>query len=112
MHEVRYKPIRRRASAIHDLKEGSGLEHCPSGNINANAAWTVLASIAHNLVRWVGSLGFQITGPLVTKTIRRTFLALPGHFRFGTTAIPSSADKVARATQWSEYFTRLVTVQT
>ncbi len=81
--------------AIRDLKEGSGLEHCPSGAFNANAAWAVLASIAHNLVRWVGSLGLEITGPLVTKTIRRTFLALPGRFRLGTTAIPSSADEVA-----------------
>jgi hypothetical protein len=39
--------------AIRDLKEGAGLEHCPSGDFNANAAWAVLASLAHNLVRWV-----------------------------------------------------------
>ena len=37
--------------AIRDLGEGSGLEHCPSGDFNANAARAVLASIAHNLVR-------------------------------------------------------------
>jgi hypothetical protein len=64
--------------AIRDLKEGSGLAHCPSGNFSANGAWAVLATIAHNLIRWVGSLGLEITGPLVTKTIRRRFLALPG----------------------------------
>ena len=47
--------------AIRDLKEGSGLEHCPSGAFNANAAWAVLASIARNIVRWVGALGLEIT---------------------------------------------------
>ena len=48
--------------AIRDLKEGSGLEHCPSGDFNANAAWAVLASIAHNFVRWVAALGLEMTG--------------------------------------------------
>jgi hypothetical protein len=64
--------------AIRDLKEGSGLSHCPSGNFSANGAWAVLATVAHNLIRWVGSLGLQIAGPLVAKTIRRRFLTLPG----------------------------------
>ena len=63
--------------AIRDLKDG-GLAHCPSGNFSANGAWAVLATIAHNLIRWVGALGLEITGPLVAKTIRRRFLALPG----------------------------------
>lgn len=30
--------------AIRDLKEGAGLEHCPSGRFHANGAWAVLAS--------------------------------------------------------------------
>jgi hypothetical protein len=64
--------------AIRDLKEGSGLSHCPSGNFSANGAWAVLATIAHNLLRWVAKLGLEISGPLVGKTIRRRFLALPG----------------------------------
>jgi hypothetical protein len=64
--------------AIRDLKEGSGLSHCPSRNFSANGAWAVLATIAHNLIRWVGKLGLKISGPLVTKTIRRRFLTLPG----------------------------------
>jgi hypothetical protein len=63
--------------AIRDLKDG-GLAHCPSGNFSANGAWAVLATIAHNLIRWVGALGLAITGPLVAKSIRRRFLALPG----------------------------------
>ena len=64
--------------AIRDLKEGAGLMHCPSGEFNANAAWVVLAGIAHNMVRWVCSLGLSITGTVVTKTIRRRFISLPG----------------------------------
>ncbi len=99
--------------AIRDLKEGSGLEHCPSGDFNANAAWAVLASIAHNLLRWVGVLGLEMTGPLVAKTIRRKFLTLPG--RLTTSArrrrlhLPTNW---SWATQWSQCFARLVKLQT
>src|SRR5215212_3862325 len=53
--------------AIRDLKEGAGLEHCPSGRFGANAAWAVLASVAHNLLRWVHLLGHRLTGPVVAK---------------------------------------------
>ena len=99
--------------AIRDLKEGSGLEHCPSGDFNANAAWAVLASIAHNLVRWVGALGLGVTGPLVTKTIRRKFLALPGRITHGARRrhlhLPTHWPW---ATQWSSCFERLVKLQT
>ena len=99
--------------AIRDLKEGSGLEHCPSGDFNANAAWAVLASIAHNLVRWVGSLGLELTGPLVAKTIRRKFLALPGRLTdSGRRRYLHLPTKWPWATLWSECFTRLVTLQT
>ena len=64
--------------AIRDLKEGAGLMHCPSGDFGANAAWVVLTTIAHNMVRWVSALGLEITGPVVTKTIRRRFISVPG----------------------------------
>lgn len=64
--------------AIRDLKEGSGLNHCPSGRFFANAAWAVIATLAHNLLRWVARLGLDIHGPVVAKTIRRRFLAVPG----------------------------------
>ena len=36
--------------AIRDLKEGAGLEHCPSGHYSANAAWLTCAVLAHNLI--------------------------------------------------------------
>lgn len=69
--------------AIRDLKEGSGLNHCPSGRFFANAAWLVIAVLAHNLLRWVATIGLGITGPVVAKTIRRRFLTLPGRLTRG-----------------------------
>jgi hypothetical protein len=66
--------------AIRDLKEGAGLEHCPSGRFFANAAWLGCAVLAHNLIRWTARLGGahpegQLT---VTRTIRTRLLAMPG----------------------------------
>ena len=99
--------------AIRDLKEGSGLEHCPSGDFNANAAWAVLASIAHNLVRWVAALGLGVTGPLVAKTIRRKFITVPGrltnHARRRHLHLPTHWPWAA---QWSACFARLVKLHT
>ena len=68
--------------AIRDLKEGAGLEHCPSGSFHANGAWAVLAAVAHNLLRWVHLLGGN-HGPIVAKTLRRKLIALPGRFTRG-----------------------------
>jgi hypothetical protein len=64
--------------AIRDLKEGAGLNHCPSGRFSANAAWAVFATVAHNLTRWTAALGCGTTGPVVTKTLRRRLLTIPG----------------------------------
>jgi hypothetical protein len=66
--------------AIRDLKEGAGLEHCPSGKFFANAAWLGCAVLAHNLMRWTARLGHfhpddQLT---VARTVRSRMLALPG----------------------------------
>jgi Transposase DDE domain group 1 len=66
--------------AIRDLKDGAGLEHCPSGSFHANAAWLACAVLAHNLIRWTARLGDvhpaeQLT---VARTIRTRLLALPG----------------------------------
>ena len=67
---------------IRDLKEGAGLEHVPSGNFQANAAWLICAVLAHNLIRWTVTLGGiePDTGPghlTVARTIRTRYLALP-----------------------------------
>ena len=99
--------------AIRDLKEGSGLEHCPSGDFNANAAWAVLASIAHNLLRWVAALGLGVSGPLVAKTVRRKFITMPGRLtksaRRRRLHLPTNWPWAA---QWSQCFARLVKLQT
>jgi Transposase DDE domain group 1 len=62
---------------IRDLKD-QALEHFPSGQFNANAAWTVIACLAHNLVRWTGQLGLPATTIRAARTLRRRLLALPG----------------------------------
>jgi hypothetical protein len=64
--------------AIRDLKQGAGLCHCPSGVFGANAAWALVATLAHNLLRWVAALGLGVHGLVVAKTIRRRLIALPG----------------------------------
>jgi hypothetical protein len=62
---------------IRDLKDGP-LAHCPSGQFNANAAWAAIAVLAHNLTHWTSLIGGIDTGPIVTKTIRRRYIILPG----------------------------------
>ena len=66
--------------AIRDLKEGAGLEHCPSGQFCANAAWLGCAVLAHNLIRWTVRLGdiHPDEQLAVTRTIRTRLIALPG----------------------------------
>jgi Transposase DDE domain group 1 len=62
---------------IRDLKD-QALQHFPSGRFNANAAWTVIASLAHNLHRWTELLGLPGKRPRRARTLRRRLLALPG----------------------------------
>jgi hypothetical protein len=64
--------------AIRDLKHGAGLRHCPSGSFLANAAWLLIAALAHNLLRWTATIGLGTRDQLVAKTIRRRLLAVPG----------------------------------
>ncbi|MGH7359356.1 MAG: IS1380 family transposase [Candidatus Rokuibacteriota bacterium] len=63
--------------AIRDLKD-QALAHFPSGRFAANAAWSVIACLAHNLQRWTGLLGLEDPTPRTARTIRRWLLALPG----------------------------------
>jgi hypothetical protein len=65
--------------AIRDLKAGAGLAHLPSGQFNANAAWLLAATLAHNLLRWTAAIGLGTRNEqIVAKTLRRTLLMLPG----------------------------------
>jgi hypothetical protein len=63
--------------AIRDLKD-QALAHFPSGHFYANAAWTVIAALTHNLVRWTSVIGLPGQTIRAARTIRRRLLALPG----------------------------------
>jgi hypothetical protein len=66
--------------AIRDLKEGAGLEHCPSGRFFANAAWLSCAVLSHNLLRWTARLGdlHALDRLTVASTVRSQVLSVPG----------------------------------
>jgi hypothetical protein len=63
--------------AIRDLKD-QALAHFPSGKFFANAAWTVIACLTHNLLRWTSVLGLPGHTIRAARTLRRRLLALPG----------------------------------
>lgn len=62
---------------IRDLKD-QALAHFPSGKFSANAAWTVIGCLAHNLLRWTSVLGLPGHTIRAARTLRRRLLALPG----------------------------------
>ena len=63
--------------AIRDLKD-QALAHFPSGHYSANSAWTVIASLTHNLLRWTSILGLPGRTIRAARTLRRRLLTLPG----------------------------------
>ncbi len=63
--------------AIRDLKD-QALAHFPSGKFLANAAWTVIAALAHNLLRWTTVIGLPNTVIPTARTLRRRLLTVPG----------------------------------
>jgi hypothetical protein len=63
--------------AIRDLKDGA-LAHFPSGQFAANSAWTVIAALAHNLLRWTTLIGLPDTTVPTARTTRRRLLTIPG----------------------------------
>jgi hypothetical protein len=77
---------------IADLKD-QALQHFPSGHFHANAAWTVLAALAHNLLRWTQLLGLPATTVRAARTLRRQLLSIPGrltsHARAWTLHLPA-----------------------
>jgi hypothetical protein len=60
---------------IADLYAGP-LAHLPSGVFAANAAWLVIAAIAHNLLRAAGTLAGRTWAKARTATIRRDLVTL------------------------------------
>ena len=87
--------------AIRDLKEGAGLEHCPSGHYSANAVWLHCAVLAHNLTRWTTILGND--GPAMnTRTVRTRLIAV------GATLVNRSGRSTLRLPlnwPWADEFT-------
>ena len=91
--------------AIRDLKEGAGLQHCPSGKFFANAAWLACAVLAHNLTRATATVGDlhpadQLT---VTRTIRTRIYNVPGRI------VNRSGKPILRLPKhwpWADTFTR------
>lgn len=79
---------------IADLKD-QALAHFPSGDYDANSAWTVLAALAHNLLRWTQLLGLPDTTTRAARTLRRRLLQVPGrltsHARGWTLHLPALA---------------------
>jgi len=77
---------------IADLKD-QALAHFPSGQFNANGAWTVLGALAHNLLRWTQLLGLPETTVRAARTLRRRLLSIPGrltrHARGWTLHLPA-----------------------
>jgi hypothetical protein len=74
--------------AIRDLKEGSGLEHIPSGHFSANGAWLCCAVLAHNLIGWTATIGGPVPAEQrrVARTIRTQLINIPARIvnRSGT----------------------------
>jgi hypothetical protein len=77
---------------IADLKD-QALVHFPSGHFYANSAWTVIAAIAHNLLRWTQQIGLPDTPVRAARTLRRWLLHVPGrltrHGRAWTLHLPA-----------------------
>jgi hypothetical protein len=62
---------------IADLKD-QALAHLPSGEFHANDAWTALAALAHNMLRWTQLLGLPATTVRAARTLRRRLIQVPG----------------------------------
>jgi hypothetical protein len=90
---------------IRDLKD-QALAHFPSGQFNANSAWTVIAAIAHNLTRWTSVIGLPGHTVRTGRTLRRRLVQIPG--RLTHTARQWTLHLPARW-PWQEDFTKALT---
>jgi hypothetical protein len=90
---------------IRDLKD-QALAHFPSGQFNANSAWTVIAAIAHNLTRWTTVIGLPGQTVRAARTLRRRLLQIPG--RLTRTARQWTLHLPARW-PWQDDFTNALT---
>jgi hypothetical protein len=89
---------------IRDLKD-QALAHFPSGKFNANSAWTVIACLSHNLLRWSALIGMPGETLRAARTFRRQLLQIPG--RLTRTARQSTLHLPARW-PWQGDFIRVL----
>jgi hypothetical protein len=93
---------------IDDWKEGAGMEHCPSGDFSANAAWMCCAVLAHNLIRWSANLGDLVEPDtlVVAATFRTRYFSVPARLvnRSGTPTLRGPTHW-----PWALSFTRALT---
>jgi hypothetical protein len=93
---------------IDDWKEGAGMEHCPSGDFSANAAWMCCAVLAHNLIRWSAALGGLVEEDtlVVARTLRTRYFSVPGRLvnRSGTPTLRGPS-----RWPWAASFSRAIT---
>ena len=91
---------------VHADLKNSALAHLPSGKINANAAWLVLAVIAFNLTRAAATIAGTGLAKATTGTIRRTLITVPAR-------VASSARRIVLhlpiAWPWQHPWTALFT---
>jgi hypothetical protein len=77
---------------IADLKD-QAMVHFPSGQFNANGAWTVLGALAHNLLRWTQLIGLPDSTVRAARTLRRRLITIAGrltrHGRAWTLHLPA-----------------------
>src|SRR5438067_6284134 len=90
--------------AIRELKD-QALAHFPSGRFLANAAWTVIAALAHNLLRWTTLIGLPDTTIPTARTLRRRLLNVPG--RITRTGRPVTLRMPARLPWQTQFPTAL-----
>ena len=94
---------------IRDLKD-QALAHFPSGKFLANAAWTVIAALAHNLLRWTTLIGLPDTTIPTARTLRRRLLTVPG--RITRTARTATLRMAARWPWQTQFLTALERLRT
>jgi hypothetical protein len=93
---------------IDDWKEGAGMEHCPSGDFSANAAWMCCAVLAHNLMRWSANLGDLVAEEtlVVARTLRTRYFSVPARL-VNRSGIPTLRGPTHWP--WAASFTRALT---
>ncbi|MEQ7129365.1 transposase [Actinopolymorpha sp. B11F2] len=91
---------------IADLKNGP-LAHLPSANFMANSAWLVLAAIAFNLTRAVGTLASPLHAKAMTATIRTQLINIAGRI---TRSARRSRLRLPKNWPWATAWQRLFTI--